>query len=86
MNQTIDDNRIIGANELQEMHTYANLSHVVHMDMRGYTGGVSTFGIGVLTAESIKQNMNLISSNGLEVIGNSEYLLCNNWYENLLEA
>ena len=33
------------------MQTYVDLYHVVHMDMRGHTGGVSNFGIGVLTAK-----------------------------------
>ena len=71
MNQKIDDERIIEANNLQEMQPYVDLSHVVHMDMRGHTGGVSTFGMGVLLAKLSKQKINLISSNKLEVIGNS---------------
>ena len=33
MNQKIDNERIIEANNLQEMQTYVDFSHVVHMDM-----------------------------------------------------
>ena len=54
MNQTIDNKIIIGSNDLKEMQAYYDSSHVVHMDMRGHTGGVSNFGIGVLTANSSK--------------------------------
>ena len=52
------------------MQTYVYFYHAVHMDTRGHTGVVSTFGIGVLTDKSIKQKMNLISSNESEEIGN----------------
>ena len=61
MNQTIIAKRIIGENNLQEMQTCANSYHVVHKDMMGHTGVVSTFCIGVLTTKSSKQNMNSIS-------------------------
>ena len=63
MNHTINNKIIIGGNYLQEMNTYIDSSHTVHMDMRVHTGGVSTFRIGVLTAKLSKQKMILISSN-----------------------
>ena len=44
------------------------------MDMRGQTGGVITFGIGVLKYKQSKQKTNSISSNKSEVIGNSKYM------------
>ena len=68
------------------MQTYVDSSHSAHMDMRGHTGGGSTFGIGVLTAKSSKQMMDLRSSNKLEIIGNSEYLPYKIWYQYFLEA
>ena len=74
MNQTIDNERIIRANYLQEMQTYVDFSRAFHMDIRVHTGGVRNFGIGVLRAKLSKQNINLRSSNKLEVIGNSECL------------
>ena len=58
MNQTINNERIIGENNLQEMHNHVNLSHAVHMEMRGDTGGAITFGMGVLMDKSSKQKMN----------------------------
>ena len=54
--------------------------------MRGHTGGVITFGTGVLNAKSSKQKMNSRSSNETEVIGNSEYLPYNIWFEYFMEA
>ena len=33
MNQKIDNERIVGTNGLQEMQTYVDSSHAVHMDM-----------------------------------------------------
>ena len=56
------------------------------MDTRGNTGGVSTFGIGILADKSIKQKINSMISNKSEVIGNSDYLPYNIWYEYFLEA
>ena len=58
MNQIIYDKRIIRTNNLQEIQTYFDSSYAAHMDIRGHTGGVSTFGIGVLTANLSKHKMN----------------------------
>ena len=71
MNKKIAVKRIIGEKDLQEMQTTFDSTHVVQMDMRGHTGGVSTFFIGFLMANLSKKMMNLISSNESEVIGNS---------------
>ena len=84
--QTIDDVRTIGADCLSEMTTYVDSSHAVHPDMRGHTGGAITFGTGIVTHRSSKQKMNSRSSNKTEVIGNSEFLPTNIWYQNFLEA
>ena len=86
LNQTIDDIRIIGANNLHEMQTYIDSSHGTHMDMRGHTGGVITFGTGVLTGKGSKQKMNTKSSNETEVVGNSEFLPYTIWYEYFMDA
>jgi hypothetical protein len=84
--QTIDDVRIIGADSLHEMQTFIDSSHAVHNDMRGHTGGVVTFGTGIVNSKSSKQKMNSRSSNETEVIGNSEYLPWVIWYEYFMEA
>ena len=86
MNQTIDDEIITGKNNLHEMQKYVNSYLAVHLDMRGHTGGVCIFGIGFLKAKSSKQKINSISSNELEVIGNSKYLTYKIWYEYFLES
>ena len=62
MNQKVDDKRIVGENDLQEMQTYVNSSHAVQMEIRGHIGGVSTFVIRVFTSKLSKQKMNLRSS------------------------
>ena len=80
-NTTIENESIIGANILHEMQTYVYSYNSVHMDMKGHTGGVSTFDIGVLTANSSKHKMNSRISNKPEVIVNIKYLPYNIWYE-----
>jgi hypothetical protein len=84
--QTIDDERLIGADDLHNMQTFIDSSHAVHDDMRGHNGGTITFGTGVLNVKSSKQKMNSRSSNETEVIGNSEYLPYNIWFDYFMEA
>lgn len=50
--QTIDDTWLIGADTLDKMTTFVDSSHAVHPDMRGHTGGVITFGTGILSPRS----------------------------------
>lgn len=86
LQQTIDDERIIGADDLTRMQTFIDSLHAVHEDMRGHTGGAITFGTGIINSKSSKQKMNSRSSNETEVIGNSEYLPYNIWFEYFMEA
>ena len=86
LKQTIGDERIIGAVDLSCMQTFIESSHAVHDDMKGHTGGVTMFGTGVVNVKSSKQKMNSQSSTETEVIGNSEYLPYNIWFENFMEA
>ena len=72
LHQTIDDVRIIGADDLLKMKTFIDSLHAVHENMKGHTGGTITFGTGVVIVKSSKQKMNSRSSNVFEVIGNSE--------------
>ena len=69
LHQTIDDIRIIGADDLLKMQTFIDFSHAVHEDMKGHTGGTITFGTGIVSVKSSKQKMDLQSSNETEVIG-----------------
>ena len=55
LHQTIEDVRIIGANDLFSMLTFIDSAHAVHPNMRGHTGGATTFGIGIIDQKSHKQ-------------------------------
>ena len=48
MKQTINDDRVVGVDDLRHMQTFINSSHAVHDDMMGHTGGIITFGTGVV--------------------------------------
>ena len=54
MMQTIDDVRVIRADSLHRMQTFIDSSHAVHNDIRRHTGGLITFGTGILNAKSSK--------------------------------
>ena len=86
LHQTIDDVRIIGADDLLKIQNFIDSSHAVHEYMKGHTGGTITFGTGVVSVKSSKQKMNLRSSNETEVIGDSEYLPLNVWFQCFMEA
>ena len=49
---TATDVRIIGANDLLNMMVMIDSAHAVHKKMRGHTGGIATFGIGVINQKS----------------------------------
>ena len=63
LHQKINGVRIIGADDLLKMQTFIDSSHAVHEDMKGHTGGMITFGTGVVSVKSSKQKMNSQSSN-----------------------
>ena len=48
----------LGADSLFEMKKWVDASYAVHPDMKSYTGGCISFGIGVLLAMSAKQKLN----------------------------
>ena len=86
LQDTIDDERIIGAADLRELFTYIDASHAVHDNMRGHTGGLMSFGRGVFHSRSTKQRINTGSSTESEVVGVHEYLPYNIWVQNFMEA
>ena len=71
---TIDDNRIIGADNLLTLLTWIDAAYAVHNNMRSHTGGAISMGLGVLHARSSKQRLNTKSSTEAEVVGVSDYL------------
>ena len=74
LHQMVEDVRVIGADDLHKMLTFVDSAHAVHPNMRGHTGGMTTFGIGTIDQKSGKQKMNTRSSTETEVVGDSEYL------------
>ena len=74
LNQTIDDERIMGADDLLSLLTWIDASYGVHTDMKGHTGGVMSFGTGIVHGKASKQKLNTKSSTETEVVGTSDYL------------
>ena len=72
---TVEDVRIIGADDLHSMLTMVDSAHAVHeTDMRGHTGSVIIMGTGVIDTKSSKQKMNARSFTECEFVGTSEAL------------
>ena len=72
--QTVEDVRIIGADDLLNMIVMIDSAHAVHDNMRGHTAGITSFGTGIVDQKSSKQKMNTRSSTETEHVGTSEYL------------
>ena len=74
LNGTMEMTRKIGADDLSKMKAWANASYAVHDNMRGHTGGVTSFGTGATHHKSGKQKLNAKSSTETAVTGTSDYL------------
>ena len=48
LSRTIEMRRVVGANNLSILHSWADASCAVHNDMRGHAGGVRSLGYGVI--------------------------------------
>ena len=86
LKQTIDDNRIIGCDNLDSIFTWIDAAFAVHQNMRSQTGGAMSFGWGTIHARSSKQKLNTKSSTEAELVGLSEYIPYNIWLINFLKA
>jgi len=53
--KTKTDVRIIGADDLLNMIVMIDSAHAVHDDMRGHTGGITSYGTGIVDEKSSKQ-------------------------------
>jgi len=78
--------RIIGANNLDVLHTWVDASYAIHEDMRSHTGGVMSMGTGCVHHKTGKQKLNTKSSTESEVVGASDYLPWTIWLKLFLEA
>ena len=82
---TKDERRIIGINNISVMNTYIDASYAVHPNMRGHTGGVISFGHGIVHSKASKQKINVKSSTECELVGLSEYVPYSLWLGYFLE-
>ena len=74
LNDTIEIPCIVGATSLHSFKTWVDAAYAVHDDMKSHTGGVMSFGTGVINEKSRKQRLNVKSSTEAEVVGASDYL------------
>ncbi len=81
----MDSKRVLGARSLSTLHTWINMSYAVHADMQSHTGGMVSFGHGVLHTKSLKQKLHTKSSTEAKLVGISEYLPYNIWMTHFLE-
>jgi hypothetical protein len=86
LNGTVEDVMILGADSLDRVDTFVDVSFAVHHDMRSHTGGGVTFGRGVLMSRSVKQKLNTTSSTESEVVGAADYLPNTIWLMKFLEC
>ena len=82
---TKDERRIIGINNISVMNTYIDASYAVHPNMRGHTGGVISFGHGIVHIKASEQKINVKSSTECELVGLSEYVPYSLWLGYFLE-
>ena len=83
---TIDEERIIGITNIYVMKTYVDASYATHRDMKGHTGGLTTFGAGIIHHKSKKQSLNTKSSTESEFVGASDYLPYMIWIKYIIRA
>ena len=85
MQNTIDDIRIIGCDDLDHVFMWVDAAFAVHPNMRSQTGGAMSMGWGIVHGKSSKQKLNTKSSTESELVGVSEYLPYNIWLLNFMK-
>jgi hypothetical protein len=83
---TIDITLTIGADDITEMKSWVDVSYGVHDDCKSHTGGVMSWGWGVLLTKCQKQKLNTKSSTEGEIVGVSDFLPNVIWARMFLEA
>ena len=86
LKQTIDDVRIIGCENLQNLYTWVDAAYGVWSNMRSQTGGCMSMGVGMVHCKSSKQKLNTKSSTESEIVGMSDYVPYNLWFRNFMMA
>ena len=71
---TLDLKLTLGADDIKKMKSWVDVSYGIHADCRSHTGGLMSWGWGVLLSKSQKQKLNTKSSTEGEIVGVSDYL------------
>ena len=80
---TIDQPKIIGAEDLGILQTWVDASYAIHPGMRSHTGAVISLEHRVINSKSSKQKINTKSSTEAELVGASDYIshtLLTSWF------
>jgi hypothetical protein len=71
---TLDIFLTLGADDITKMKSWVDVSYGIHDDCKSHTGGVMSWGWGVLLSKCQKQKLNTKSSTESEIVGVSDYL------------
>jgi hypothetical protein len=76
----------LGADNLNSIQTWVDVSYAVHSDMKSHTGGIISMGRGAVASKSSKQKLNTKSSMEAELVGATDYVSNTIWSKMFLEA
>ena len=71
---TLDLKLTLGADDIMMAKSWIDVSYGVHNDCRSHTGGVMSWGWGVLNTKCQKQKLNVKSSTEGKIVGVSDFL------------
>jgi hypothetical protein len=83
---TLDLFLTLGADDITNMKTWVDVSYGIHDDCKSHTGGLMSWGWGVLLSKCQKQKLNTKSSTESEIVGVSDYLPNAIWARMFLEG
>ena len=84
--RTIDLVLTLGADDIANMQAWVDVAYAVHEDCKSHTGGVMSWGWGVVLSMCKKQKLSTKSSTEGEIVGVSDYLPNVIWGKMFLEA
>ena len=83
---TINNDCIIRATSPDDVYMWVDAPFAVHSNMRSHTGGIMSFGTGIVHAKSSKQKLNTHSSTEANLVGVSDYLPYHIWMDNFMKS
>ena len=86
LNGTVQDKLTLGAESLDCLLNFVDVTFAVHSDMRSHFDGAASFGRGVFMPLSRKQHLNKGSSTEGEIVGVSDYAPNTSWLLKFLLA